>query len=160
VREGHREASELFLALGQALGYRVRRTWSRELPTDGVWMSASGEPVTPELPLVAVEVLVSEGSKSIKGSIGVLTAVSPALGILLVQEEEIRRGLIRHGCPTCKIVRSIARQRESLDALVSRSAQRLDVWSFAQLRRRYEMYVGERTGQAAYSGTNGGLIWD
>ena len=67
------------------------------MPTDGVWLLPSSGLYFSEAPAVAVEVSVSEGPKAIKGSIDTLAEVSPALGILVLNEAEIRRCTLVRG---------------------------------------------------------------
>jgi len=90
MRSGHHEAQVLFERLGQQLGYRARRSWTRQYPTDGVWLLDASHVGFDELPVAALEVVVSETGKALRGSISTLEMVSPALGILLVQDQEIR----------------------------------------------------------------------
>src|SRR2546422_25023 len=142
MRSGHREAQSLFLALGRKLGYPVRLQWSRHLPTDGVWLAGGRHPRVAGLPLVALEVVVTEGPKSVRGSIATLAAVSPSLGVLLVNEEEIRRVLIRDGVAVEAVDRSLGHQLRHLDDLLRTTNQRFEIWSFAHLRRKYELATG------------------
>ena len=82
-----------------------------------------------ELPVVALEVVVSESAKTMKGSMDTLAEVSPALGLLVIHELEIRRGMIR--------------QMEQAQDRITRHQQRIVVWSFAQLQRRFELTTGD-----------------
>src|SRR5262245_37969586 len=142
MRAGHREAQEMFLAMGRALGYQVRRTWSPELPTDGVWLSPAESGGFGGLPVVALEVIVTEGPKTVKGSIQTLATVSPALGVVCVQDEEIRRGLIRAGASPEDVERRLRRQHEHIETQLARSLHRIELWSFGQLRRRFRLITG------------------
>jgi hypothetical protein len=141
LRSGHREAQIMFEEIGRGLGYEVRRTWSRNLPTDGVWLGVLDGPLG-DLPMVAIEVVVSEGLKSVRGSLHTLTAVSPALGILCLQDEEIRRGLIRAGLPSVHAARRLERQRGEIEQEAERWPQRIEVWGFSKLRRLYQLTTG------------------
>jgi hypothetical protein len=58
----------MFRRLDERLGYKTRLTWSRSLPTDGVWLLPTDGYLLPETPAAALEVAVSEGPKAIKGS--------------------------------------------------------------------------------------------
>jgi hypothetical protein len=142
LRIGHAEAQAMFHHMGRVLEYTVSKTWTRDLPTDGVWLSGPGHIGIGRLPVVALEVVVTESPKQVRGSIATLTAVSPALGILLLQEEEIRRGLIRKGVEAVEIERRLARQQSQVEDQINRSQQRLELWSYARLRRRYEVVTG------------------
>src|SRR5689334_12840631 len=105
----------MFERVGRQLGYRTRRSWTRALPTDGVWV-VNGHPGLSDLPLVALEVAVSEDPKQTKGSIGTLVEVSPALGLVVVHEEEIRRSLTKKGVGADEIQRRIIRKRTQVEA--------------------------------------------
>jgi hypothetical protein len=123
----------MFRDLGQALGYTPKLTFSAALPTDGVWLA---EPVAgTAVPVVAIEVLVSESRKTIRGSVLTLELVSPALGIVLVHEEELRRRHIRSGGSAFEADRRVQLVRQQAEQLAGAARQRLEVWSFQQLRR-------------------------
>jgi hypothetical protein len=145
LRAGHREAQDMFLAMGRALGYQTRRTWSAELPTDGVWVSPLASAPAGGLPIVALEVIVTEGPKTAKGSIQTLAAVSPALGIVCLQDEEIRRGLIRAGVIPQEAERRLLRQHDLIEEQFRRCTQRIELWSFGNLRRRYQVITGRQS---------------
>lgn len=130
---GHSEAQKLFLQIGAVKGHTTRVTFSSDLPTDGVWLVTSG--IGDDLvPLVAIEVIVSEDVKRWRGSIATLEAVSPATGILLLQDEEIRRRMIRKGTNPVETERLIEQTRRSIQHAISRSRQRLVVMTMSQLR--------------------------
>ena len=97
MTKGHKDAQELFARLGQSKGFEVRRTHSQTLHSDGIWLVR--DPIFPlrQIPLAAIEVIVSESTKSMRGSIGVLEEISPAVAIILLQEEEIRKRNIKKG---------------------------------------------------------------
>jgi hypothetical protein len=145
MKPGHVDAQYLFLELGNVLGYSTRRTWSRSLPTDGVWLVPTDEFLLPDLPAVALEVAVSEGPKAIKGSIDTLAEVSPALGILLINEVEIRRTGIRRGRDSIEVERGITHKVEAARDRISRHQQRIEVWSYNQLLRRFQLITGITT---------------
>lgn len=142
---GHKDAQFLFERLGREMGYAYRRTWTVGLPTDGVWMLDETLSVGAELPIAALEVVVSEGPKTMKGSIDVLAEVSPALGILCINEVEIRRGLIRRGHSAEIAEKRIASLMAQAEDRIGRSQQRLAVWSYAQLEQRYRFNTGDAT---------------
>jgi hypothetical protein len=134
VRHGHREAQDLFLEIGEGLGYVARKTYSSEHPSDGVWLLGNDSGLMAGMPAAAIEVLVSESAKSISGSIHRLESISPALAIVLLHEEEIRRRLTRLGFNDRRIDGALARDTAYIDAQIQRSKQRLQRWSFAQLQ--------------------------
>lgn len=136
MRSGHNEAQILFQRLGDRLGYRCRRTWTREHPTDGVWLLDAPHLGHENLPILALEVAVTEGAKALRGSIATLEAVSPALGVLLIQEQEIRRGLIRAGKSPQAATAHANRMLRTAATDISRSRQRIELWTFEQLQRR------------------------
>ncbi len=142
MRPGHADAQYMFLEIGKALGYRTRLMWSRELPTDGVWLLPGDGYALPEVPAVALEVAVSEGPKALRGSIDTLAEISPALGILIINDAEIRRGALREGLSAEVIERRVAERVAAAHNRISRHQQRIDVWGFAQLSRRYQLATG------------------
>ena len=85
---------------------------------------------------------MSEGKKAMRGSIATLEAVSPAWGIVILNEEEIRRGLIRNQYDLDVIDRIIQQKVQQLNEFISTSKQRIDVWRFGQLRRRHQLAAG------------------
>jgi hypothetical protein len=126
----------MFEQLGQTLGYRCRRTWTREHPTDGVWLLDTSHLGLDLLPVAALEVAVTEGGKALRGSVATLEIVSPAFGILLVHDQEIRRGLIRAGASPAAATAHVERLLASAAADIGRSRQRIALWTFEQLDRR------------------------
>lgn len=143
---GHREAQGMFEQLGRSLGFEVRRSFSQDLPTDGVWFLASAFPVVSKLPYVALEVVVSESPKSLRGSITTLEQVSPSLGVLLIQEDEIQRRLLRNDKLPLDAEAELGRLQAVAGRLIVASRQRIEVWSMSQLRAWCRLYAGERTG--------------
>jgi hypothetical protein len=143
MKAGHVDSQYMFLEIGKALGYATRLTWSQALPTDGVWLLPGDSYLLPEVPAVALEVAVSEGPKAIKGSIDTLAEVSPALGVLVINEAEIRRGALREGISVEIIERRIEGRFAAAYDRVGRHQQRIEVWTFEQLSRRYQLATGQ-----------------
>ncbi|MEA2682181.1 MAG: hypothetical protein QOK05_509 [Chloroflexota bacterium] len=143
----------MFAAVGERLGFSVRRTWAQNRPTDGVWVIESKGAVRP-LPVVALEVIVSEGLKSARGSVQTLAAVSPALGVLLLQEEEIARRLMRRGLSRSGAEYRVAQQRDALGVELGTQRQRLEIWSFEYLRRVYATATLRETIYSAVQSAN------
>jgi len=85
--------------------------------------------------LAALEVANSESPKVIKGSLTTL-AVSPSLGILVIQEEDIRRRLIRTGESPEFSDKYVEKKLADARELARKFHQRIEVWSFAQLKAR------------------------
>lgn len=142
MRPGHAEAQRMFLEIGVAQGFTVRTTYSRSSPTDGVWFAPTSLGGHEELPVAALEVAVSEAGKVLAGSIAALEAVSPALGVLVIQTDEIARGLVRGGRPPEAAAADVAAKLRRAHELADRSRQRIVVWTFEQLLRRYEVTTG------------------
>jgi hypothetical protein len=147
VRYGHNEAQLMFEEIGRRLGFEVRRTFSDMLPTDGVWFlkAKDGAVINTQLPVVAIEVVVSEGPKAMQGDITILERVSPSLGIIVLHEDEIRRRLLAKRTPNDVIDYEIARLRQMLAELVQCSRQRIEVWSAENLRRVYQLSTGRQS---------------
>lgn len=142
MKTGHADAQYMFMEIGKALEYRTRLTWSRDLPTDGVWLLPSSGYVLPEVPAVALEVAVSEGPKALRGSIDTLAEISPALGVLVINDAEIRRGALRDGLSAEVIERRTAERIAAAHDRAARHQQRIEVWTFAQLSRHYQLATG------------------
>jgi len=134
MRRGHHEAQLLLEQMRSRLGYWVRRTWTRDHPTDGVWVLD-----TPGLvPVAALEVVVTETGKALRGSIATLETVSPPSGVL-IKDRETRRGLIRSGATAGAPTDHVARLVSAATADISRSRQRIELWTFDQLNRRAQL---------------------
>lgn len=146
MRPGHADAQFMFEALGDALGFKVRRTWSRELPTDGVWLLPTDGFLPAEAPAVAMEVAVTEGPKAIKGSLDTLAEVSPAMGIVLINDLEIRRSALRDGISANVVEQRIASKFALATDRAARMQQRIEVWNYGQLRRKYCLATGNTNG--------------
>jgi hypothetical protein len=145
MTSGHKEGQALFEALGRRYGYEVRRSYSKSLPTDGVWYTESQFGALPPVPIVAIEVVVSESRKSIRGSVVTLELVSPALGVLLIHEEEMRRRLVRAGATPEMVTAKVAASRAHASELAANARQRIEIWSFADLVRLYRNATGDRS---------------
>jgi hypothetical protein len=122
MKFGHREAQDLFLEIGEALGFAVRRSFSSPDPSDGVWLLGPRYGVHTGLPAVALEVVVSENAKSVEGSIHRLESISPCLGVVLLQEEEIGRRLIRVSPAGTSMLPSPATSKGLTDTSAARSS--------------------------------------
>lgn len=133
----------MFLEMGVALGFEVRPTFSRELPADGCWFIPTSIGGMERLPVAALEVAVSESGKTLAGSIATLEAISPSVGILVIQTDEMMRGLIRDGLVHANAAAYVAARMLRAEELAARSRQRLSVWGFDELRRRYEVMTGK-----------------
>lgn len=141
MRRGHRDAQTAFLELGRALGYSPARTFSTRYPTDGVWYLKARDDISDGLPVAAIEVVVSESPKTMRGSVGVLEAVSPALGVLLIQEDDIARRLRRSGFDEDAVRRHLSQFSNRALDLAASVHQRVEVWTYSQLVRRHQLAV-------------------
>jgi hypothetical protein len=136
MRVSHRQAQDLFLALGNHRGFSVRRQYSKSYPTDGVWLTSLGREEGVEVPVAAIEVVCSESPKTILGSVATLITVSPSTGIVLLHEEEISRRMVRDGASRRDVVDYLARSAQRIDAEIATTKQRIERWSFACLAWR------------------------
>ena len=134
MTNGHKDAQELFARLGQSKGFEVRRTYSQSLHSDGIWLVR--DPIYPlkKIPMASIEVIVSESTKSMRGSIGILEEISPAVAIILLQEEEIRKRNIKNGVEYDSIENEINCRLQFIKEQTSKSTQRFEVWSMRYLR--------------------------
>ncbi|WP_147446795.1 hypothetical protein [Corallococcus sp. CA047B] len=127
----------MFLELGTTHGFDARRSFSRQHPTDGVWLTPRSHGEEGGILVAAIEVVASESPKTILGSIATLEIVSPALGIVLLEEEEIARRMIAAGESRESVDRYLNRLAESIDLQIKRSRQRLQRWTVESLRWRH-----------------------
>ena len=132
MRPAHAEAQKMFRLIGELKGYRTTSTFSRNSPTDGVWWEKPPLGIK-EIPVVAIEVVNSESLKTLKGSLVTLAEVSPALGILLIHEVDIRRRYIRDGKSAYDVEKLIAKKFADARSHIPIYRQRIEVWSYTQL---------------------------
>lgn len=123
------------------MGYETRLTFTREWPTDGVWLQGGEFGPLRGQPIVAVEVVVSESKKVRSGSVATLEYVSPLLGVILVQDEEIRRRLSRTKSPE-RVEAELRRLVETMQAATAGSRQRIEVWTMSMLRLYLDLHAG------------------
>jgi hypothetical protein len=145
MRPGHKEAQELFAAVGSRIGFDVRRTYSTAMPTDGVWLLRSPIKILHGTPVVAMEVPITESMKSLRGSVSTLEAVSPSLAMLLIQDEDIRRRLIARGASEEIADREIHSLTTKIRSLIATSRQRFEVWSVGDLRLHFRKLTGKES---------------
>ncbi len=143
MRDAHRITQEMLLVIGRASGHEARRTYAKDLPADAVWLR--WDPIGHDLPLVAFEVAVSEGPKALRGSITTLEQISPALGVLVLHDSELRRTLARKGLDPATIANRIEGRRRIAQEAASTSRQRIEIWTDAKVQHRYSMATGNRT---------------
>lgn len=145
MRPGHKEAQDLFAAVGARIGFDVRRNYSTAMPTDGVWLLRSTMQRLHGSPIVAMEVPITESMKSLRGSVSTLEAVSPSLAVLLVQDEEIRRRLIARGASEEIADREVDSLAMKINALIAASRQRFEIWSVGDLRLHFRKLTGKES---------------
>ena len=92
-------------------------------------------PGLPELPVLAAEVVVTEGLKARRGSVATLETISPALGVLVFSEEFVARRAFLSGAGEAEAVAGVERFRGNLLDLAAGSRQRIHVWSARQLKQ-------------------------
>jgi hypothetical protein len=92
---------------------------------------------------------VTEGAKSIRGSVGVLEAVSPALGILILQDDDIARRLRTAGRAEEYVERSIENTKAAIEDHIKSTRQRLELWTYSQLVRSHELATKGRPTRGA-----------
>ncbi len=141
MTNGHAVAQDSFLEIGRALGFIPRRTFSETAPTDGIWLLPMSIGRFRELPVAAIEVVASEGLKTWRGSIHTLEVVSPAVGYLLLQDEEVRRRLARSGKNDSEIEATLGRTLDQMREAVAQTRQRIEVLQMENLRYLHRLYV-------------------
>jgi len=141
----HREIQRKLLAIGEALGYRSRRSFKKHAMGDAVWLDGRSKRYTGEmLPVAAFEILSFETKKEILDCIMTLQSISPALGVLVVLEEEYAQraeGLITYDAKSYPAhIRAMAEELRRGIALISR----IEVWDQVKVERLYVKYVEGR----------------
>ena len=141
----HEEYRKKILEIGEALGYKVRRSFSRHSRGDAVWIDPRSLKFSKKgLPVVAFEILTFELYREIKDCIMNLQSISPALGALVVIEDE-------YATKSEKLVRydresypeHIKKVAGSLSERVSLSF-RIEVWDQKTIDDLYLKYVEGR----------------
>ncbi|WP_182102726.1 hypothetical protein [Niallia taxi] len=144
MKLGHKDSQGLFLEMGKRLGYSPKKTYSEDLPTDGIWTIPHPLNLMDSLPVAAIEVAVSESPKTLRGSIRTLEDVSPLLAIILVHEGEITRRHIVKGGTLDSALKKISAIHNLLEREVLMSQQRFEIWTEHTLSRWYSI-VHNRT---------------
>ncbi|MFH1006199.1 MAG: hypothetical protein V1800_01690 [Candidatus Latescibacterota bacterium] len=141
----HREIQRKLLAIGEALGYRSRRSFKKHAMGDAVWLDGRSKRYAQEMvPVAAFEILSFETKKEMVDCIMTLQSISPALGVLVVLEEEYARlaeGLITYDAKSYPAyIRAMAEELSRGIALISR----IEVWDQAKVERLYVEHVEGR----------------
>tara|TARA_Y100000590_G_scaffold207813_1_gene235382 strand:- start:3822 stop:4256 length:435 start_codon:yes stop_codon:yes gene_type:complete len=140
MRYGHKEAQNMFLALGEMNGYQTRRTYTPKFPTDGIWLKH--DRLFGDIPFAAIEVIVSESPKTIRGSIATLEFVSPAIAIILIQDQEITRGLRKRGVADNQIIKRLDGIYTHISEGIKQSRQIFKVWGYENLECNFKLANG------------------
>ena len=127
MKQAHKVIQDIFLDWGKREGYLVRREFSQTLPTDGIWID-NKDLFNLNAPYAAIEVLASEKGKVILGSINTLERVSPSIAILVMQDKELERRLLKKQVPSQNIENEVNSQFEKIKKAVEKSTQRFLVW--------------------------------
>ncbi len=142
MSSGHAVAQRLFLEIGARRGYMTQQSYSSDAPTDGIWLTKGGFASVDRIPVAAIEVVASESLKTWRGSIATLEEVSPSIGILLLQDEEIFRRLVRKGMEADEAKRSLERTKIMMQQAAARSRQRIIVMTMPELRCQHVLTGG------------------
>jgi hypothetical protein len=138
---GHISAQSMLRDIIEGRGLRFAKTFSPTLPTDGVGFAPIGLGPFADVPMVAAEVVASESPKGWRGSLHTLERVSPALAVLVFQDEEYRRRLGRRGWDVDVIERSIANTLATMNEEVAASRQRVIILTMDQLRYQHRVHT-------------------
>ena len=144
MKVSHKKAQTMFKDLGEDQGFCYTPTYTQQLPTDGVWWTDSPLMGEEQVPIAAIEVANSEDAKRIKGSLFILAEVSPALGILMVHDVDIRRRLIRDRKTIEEVDRLIKQKTINAENYASRFQQRIEVWTYEQLKSKHDLAIKKR----------------
>lgn len=129
MKYGHKYSQLLFQELGEKLGYHAKKSYAPSLPTDGVWLIKHPLKMAEEIPLIAIEVVVSESMKCIRGSIRILEEVSPVIAIIIIHKSEMESNLLKKGIPEKKIVERMEKINRFILEETMKSNQRFEIWS-------------------------------
>ncbi|NOU99490.1 hypothetical protein [Paenibacillus planticolens] len=129
MKYGHLETQLMFSRLGESLGYRASKIYTPNCPTDGVWFGRHPFDRTREVPVLAIEVLVSESLKIIRGSIRTLERVSPQIAILLLHEGEILGQWLAEGSESDMLDRRMSALKQTVADEITQSYQRFEIWN-------------------------------
>ena len=139
----HRSAQDMLIEMGDVQGYTTTKTFTKETPGDAVWLVPVGEAAPGEpgglVPVLAAEVVVSEGKKSIRGSISTLEDISPAVGVIVVHTDEVVASRIRRGIKPVAARRDADQKLELARRLAAKSRQRVEVWDSKTLQYKYHL---------------------
>lgn len=139
MRHGHKQLQEYFIKTGSNLGYLVKKSFTQNLPTDGVWLIPHPLNFTTTVPLVAIEVIITERLKSIRGSIHTLEAVSPVLAVLAIHEGEIISHFLDKGHSFDSAKEKLVKLKLNINEEISRSNQRFEIWTETNMSYWFSM---------------------
>ncbi|MCA0985147.1 hypothetical protein LCL89_14035 [Halobacillus yeomjeoni] len=129
MRAGHKLSQERLLKLGEEMNFIVKKTFSQSLPTDGVWLIKNPLLISEFIPFLAVEVIVSESPKTIRGSIKTLEQVKPTIAVVFIHEGEIVARWARQKMDAQQIHEKIKSLYNFLEKERLISSVRLEIWN-------------------------------
>lgn len=140
----HQEYQSKLVQIGEALGYQSRRSFRKYAMGDAVWLErTSAKYARAILPIAAFKVLCFETGSEIREALMTLLAISPALGVLVVIEEEYaRRAKELKNFDAQSYPLHIRRLAERIKRGVELTF-RVEVWGQADVDRLYREYVEE-----------------
>lgn len=140
----HQEYQTKLLQIGEALGYESRRSFRKSAMGDAVWLERmSAKYARTLLPVAAFKVLSFETGKEIREALMTLQVISPALGVLVVVEEDYARRaqeLKKYDAETYP--QHIRRLAERIKRGVELTF-RVEVWGQKDVDRLHREYVEE-----------------
>ena len=140
----HQEYQTKLIEIGEALGYDSRRSFRKNAMGDAVWLEQmSAKYARTTLPIAAFKILCFETGKEIREGLMTLQVISPALGVLVVIEEEYARRaqeLKKYDAETYP--QHIRRLAERIKRGVELTF-RVEVWGQAEVDRLYREHVEE-----------------
>lgn len=143
--EKHEEIREKLLQIGEALGYECRSSFRKDAMGDAIWFDRKGKRFAGRsLPIAAFEVLTFETAREIRDCIMTLQIIGPALGVLVIVEEEYAQRaeeLVHYDAETYpKHIKEVAEELCAGTKLFSR----MEVWGQENVERLYRKHVEER----------------
>lgn len=139
MKYGHKQLQNYFQKMGANLGYTTKKVFNKHIHTDGVWMIPHPLNKTMQIPLVAIEVIVSENPKIIRGSIRILEEVSPVLAIVVVHESEMINYFFNKGLSLVAAKHRVEILKEFIFEEIKKSSQRFELWNENTMKYWYEL---------------------
>jgi hypothetical protein len=133
------------LEIGEALGYRARRSFKKSAMGDVVWLERRSKHYTSKpVPVVAFEILSFEVGKEIRDCVMTLQTISPALGVLVIIEEAYAKLATRFKrYDETTYPQHIRKTAQKLADGIALSL-RVEIWDESKVDRLHKEYVEER----------------